>query len=66
MIEEFLAEIVNNKPRLIVDTRNPLTPLYSFGITTPQIEDSINYLRNHDQFREGFKTWIIYEYVEGE
>ena len=66
IIEAFLAEIVNNKPRLIIDTRNPLTPLYSFGITTPQIEDSINYLRNHYQFREGFKTWIIYEYVEGE
>ncbi len=66
IIEAFLAEIVNNKPRLIIDTRNPLTPLYLFEITTIQIEDSINYLRNHYQFREGFKTWIIYEYVEGQ
>jgi hypothetical protein len=66
IIEEFFAEVVQNKPRLIIDTRNPLTPLYDFGITSPQIEDSINFLRSHYQFREGFETWTIYEFVEGE
>ncbi|NCF69048.1 MAG: hypothetical protein GWP61_24065 [Chloroflexi bacterium] len=66
LIEEFLEEIIKNKPRLIIDSRNPLTPLYNFGITSPQIEESINTLRTHYQFREGFETWTIYEYVEGE
>jgi hypothetical protein len=66
IIEGFLAEIVNNKPRLIIDTRNPLTPLYTFGVTSPQIEESINYLRSHYQFREGFETWTIYEFVDAE
>jgi hypothetical protein len=63
-IEEFLVAIVDNKPRLIIDSRNPLTPLYEFGITSPQIEESISYLRSHYHFREGIGTWTVYEYVE--
>jgi 4-amino-4-deoxy-L-arabinose transferase-like glycosyltransferase len=63
-IEDFFADIVKDKPRLIIDSRNPLTPLYQFGITSPQIEESINYLRSHYHFREGVGTWTIYEYVE--
>lgn len=63
-IEEFLGDIIDNKPRLIIDSRNPLTPLYQFGISSPKIEESINYLRSHYQFREGIGTWTIYELVE--
>jgi 4-amino-4-deoxy-L-arabinose transferase-like glycosyltransferase len=62
-IEEFLTEIVENQPKLIIDSRNPLTPLYQFGVTSPAIEESIAHLRAHYHFREGVANWTIYEYV---
>ncbi len=63
-IEEFLGDVIANEPRLIIDSRNPLTPLYQFGISSPMIEESISYLRSHYQFREGIGNWTIYEFVE--
>ncbi len=39
-IEEFLADIVENNPKLLIDSANPRTPLYRFGITSPKIEES--------------------------
>jgi hypothetical protein len=63
-IEEFLSDIIANKPKLLIDSRNPLTPLYQFGVTSPQIEESIAYLRDHYHFRESVGNWTIYEYVE--
>ena len=63
-IESFLAAVIADKPRLIIDSRNPLTPLYQFGITSPKIEESISYLRSHYHFRGGVGTWTIYEYIE--
>jgi 4-amino-4-deoxy-L-arabinose transferase-like glycosyltransferase len=41
LILEFLDAILDQRPRVIVDTGNPATPIFDFPITTPAIERKI-------------------------
>jgi len=64
IVEEFLGDIVRNKPRFIIDTNYPYTPIYDFGITSPAIEDMSRFLRAGYELTEEFGPWMVYEYVE--
>jgi len=63
IIEEFLGDIVNNKPSLIIDAKNPATPIYDFGISSPRIENAIAFLHSNYRVKEYLGDWTVYEYV---
>jgi len=63
IIAEFLGEVIKYKPRFIIDTKYPLTPIYDFGITSPAIEDMLRFLRASYELTEEFGPWMVYEYV---
>ena len=63
IIEEFLGDIVKNKPRLIIDANNPETPIYAFGISSPRIENAIAFLEANYEVKESLGPWTVYEYV---
>ena len=63
LIVEFLDDLIANKPRLLIDTRNPRTPLYNFPIQTPLVKQKVAYLRCHYRMVEEIQSWIVYEYT---
>lgn len=63
IVEEFLGDIVRNKPRLIIDTKNPETLIYDFGIASPKIEADLQFLQSNYQIEEELGPWTVYEYV---
>lgn len=70
MVVEFLDDLIRHPPRLIIDTHNPLTPLYKFPIRTPAIKRRLAFLRTHYcEVRNFFpvdvqwaQNWTVYEY----
>jgi hypothetical protein len=62
-VEEFLDAIVQQKPRLIIDTLNSLTPIYDFGITSPRIEGNLQLLQSSYKVSKQLGPWTIYEYA---
>lgn len=65
MILEFLHDIIEKKPKYIVDTGNSFTPMYDFPIKTTQITASIYYLRTHYRIVKTNHRWVIYERDKG-
>ena len=63
MIEEFLGDIIQNKPLLIIDTGNPATPMYDFPIKNKTIQSNIAYLKTHYHSKGSFGDWTVYEYL---
>jgi len=64
LIEEFLGNIVDNKPKYILDSRNPKTPMYQFPFSTVRIQEQIGIL-NHIYLKSGeLAGWDIYELSE--
>ncbi len=45
LINEFLDAILQERPRMIIDTGNPATPIFDFPITTPAIQQRIEALQ---------------------
>jgi hypothetical protein len=62
IIEEFLGDVLENKPRLIIDAKIQ-RPLYAFGISSPRIENAIAFLKANYEVKESLGPWIVYEYV---
>lgn len=63
MIIEFLDDLIRERPRLIIDTRDPGTPLYEFPIQTYAIRQRIAYLQCHYRIVGEIQDWIVYEYT---
>lgn len=63
MIEEFLNDIIQNRPQLIIDTKNPKTPLFDFPIHTTTIDNSIKYIKAHYRMKGDIGSWSIYELI---
>jgi hypothetical protein len=66
MILEFLEDIIQNRPSLIIDTKNHETPMYSFPIQTESIREDVEYLKTHYRMVEKLGNWDVYEYIESE
>ncbi|MBA4384147.1 MAG: hypothetical protein C0410_05375 [Anaerolinea sp.] len=64
MILEFLDDIIRNRPLYIVDTMNPVTPIYDFPIKTEAVMEKITYLQQHYRVVNNIDSWIAYKYVE--
>ena len=65
MIQEFLADIIKNRPNLIIDTKNPQTPIFDFPIHTLTINTAIAYLQSHYHIVRNIGSWTVYEYGGG-
>jgi hypothetical protein len=65
MIEEFLGDIISKRPRLIIDTKNTMTPFYDFPIHSQSINISIAYLQSHYRTLQDIDSWTVYEYISG-
>lgn len=63
MIVDYLETIIQEKPRLILDTHNPVTPFLFFPIKSKAINEQIDYLQLHYHPVECVNTWVVYEYV---
>jgi hypothetical protein len=63
IVEEFLGDIVRNKPRLIIATKIPETPIYDFGIASPKIEADLQFLQSNYQIEKELGPWTVYEYA---
>jgi hypothetical protein len=62
IVAEFLSEVVKNKPRFIIDTKYSRTPIYDFGITSPEISNDLQFLQSNYKVVEKFGPWVVYEY----
>jgi len=66
MIIEFLDDLIRERPRLIIDTHDTLTPLYHFPIQTYTIQQRLAYLQRHYCMVDDFlpnSNWTVYEYT---
>ena len=63
MIEEFLQDTIRIRPAVIIDTKNPTTPLYDFPIHTKAINANIAYLKSHYLAAGEVGGWTVYEYI---
>lgn len=61
-IIEFLDNVIKAQPILIIDTKNPFTPLYDFPIQTKDIEERIEWLRSNYQITKTIDNWVIYKH----
>ncbi|MDP2777735.1 MAG: glycosyltransferase family 39 protein [Anaerolineales bacterium] len=62
-IIEFLDDVINNQPQLIIMTDTP-TPMYEFPIHTEALATRIAYLQSHYCIVQEIDTWTIYKYTE--
>jgi len=60
MIEEYLDDIIKNRPRLIIDTKNPQTPIFDFPIHSQAINTKIAYLQSHYCLSKNLDSWIVF------
>jgi hypothetical protein len=64
VILEFLDGIIRERPRLIIDTRNRRTPIYSFPVQSDAIREKVGYLQAHYRpVGETGEGWVVYEYM---
>lgn len=61
-INQFYDDIIQNQPRLIIDT-DTKDPLYRFPLSTETIEEKIAYLEAHYCLVRQIDSWRIYEYT---
>jgi hypothetical protein len=64
LINQFLDDVIQNQPRLIIDT-DTKDPLYSFPLTTEIIEEKAAFLEARYCIVQRVDSWKIYEYTEG-
>ena len=62
MISGFLNDIIQNQPKLIIDTQNQETPIFEFPYNNETISEEINWIKSNYQPIDQIEDWIIYEY----
>lgn len=60
-IIEFLNDIIENKPRFILNTKNPYTPMFEFPIITEQITDKIETINSMYMATQDIGSWTVYK-----
>ncbi len=63
IINRFLDDVIQNQPKLIIDTRSQ-DPLYGFPLSSDEIAGKTAYLEMHYCHVQQVDEWIIYEYFE--
>lgn len=64
MIEEFLDDIVNNQPELIIDSTGSGIYSNNFGFTSNKIETSFAYIKQNYSLIDTIDNWEIYKFVK--
>jgi hypothetical protein len=62
MILEFLEDIIQKKPKLIIDTNNSFTPFFDFPIHTEEIDKKFRTIKYCYNNIGKINAWKIYEY----
>ena len=60
-ILEFLDDIIENQPRLIIDTKSEQMPIFQFPIATEQIDNKINFISSSYSIIDEIDGWQIYQ-----
>ncbi|RME57917.1 hypothetical protein D6779_07610 [Candidatus Parcubacteria bacterium] len=60
MILGFLDELSQNPPHYLVDTQNPITPIWELPYSTPRIAKKVEYLKSHFHPLKFIGNWVIY------
>ena len=63
LIIEYLNDIIQNKPQLIIDTKNFNTPFLDFPITSLKIDDEIDQIKRTYLLVGEINHWDIYRYT---
>lgn len=63
MISEFLSDIIDHQPVIIIDTENPSTPFFKFPLNSPQIQRKIEEIKASYQNVERIGSWTIYHLI---
>lgn len=63
LINQFLDDVIQNRPRLIIDT-NTKNPLYKFPLETDAIQEKVADLEAHYCLVQRIDAWKIYQYKE--
>jgi hypothetical protein len=63
LIVEFLDAILAERPRMIIDTGNPATPIFDFPITTPAIQQRIEAIQAAYRMAGDLAGGTLYEPV---
>jgi hypothetical protein len=66
LVEEFLGDIVRNKPSLIIDTLGKGIVTNNFGITSPQIEKSLEFIQANYRAIDRIGPWVVYGYARAD
>jgi hypothetical protein len=65
MILEFLGDISRNRPRLIIDARDPATPIFYSVIQSQAINAAMESLKTSYHVVDNLGDWTVYEYSGG-
>ena len=61
-IEEFLDDLLHERPKFIIDTCNSTTPLYEFPVKSAGITERIHLLKSRYRIADNVRDWTVYEY----
>lgn len=64
MIEQFINDVIHNRPSLIIDTKNEFTPFLEFPLDSEEIEKGVSYLKMHYVMKEEIGGWTVYQYIK--
>ncbi len=64
LVADFLRSLVEDPPRLIVDTANPPTPFMDFRNLTSRSTGDMDWLHTHYVAAQSIGAWTIYQYAE--
>ena len=59
-IIEFLDDIIENQPNLIIDTKSEVMPIFTFPLTSSQIENKIDRIKSIYYIVDEIDSWEIY------
>lgn len=60
IINEFLSDIIEKQPVVIVDTKNIMTPFFQFPITSSTIQKKISIILSNYSKCDADRDWIYY------
>jgi len=64
LVVEFLDDVIQNRPKLIIDTDSSI-PMYEFPVRSDTIDEKTAYLLSHYCVVRRIDSWTVYEYTDG-
>ena len=64
MIKEFLQDLIINPPQLIVDTRNPITPIFELPDLNKDDSRTMEEIKSNYEAVDTINSWTIYQYID--